>query len=617
MPKKKTGATDTLALLVGWVDDAETASADARSNSERDRDYYDGIQLTSSELAELARRGQPPIVINRIKRKVAFLTGLEKQQRTDPRGFARNPEQDEEAADAATDSIRFVLDNNDFDVTRSKVWENLLIEGMGGCEVGVQMKARGAEIFIKRWAWDRIGYDPHSSAPDFSDARYTYGILWMDVDTARHRFPSKEAQSAITATVGMSNADETYDDKPRSWVDNRGSRVKIAQMYYKRGSTWHSAVFTRGGIISGGPVPYLDEDGDNWNPMILASAYVNRDNDRYGAVREMISPSDEINKRRSKLLHQLTMRQTIGEAGAVADVRKAKQELAKPDGHVEVTPNMRFEIVPNNDQIAGQASLLSEAKAEIDLMGPNASLSGKKEGNESGRAILAQQQGGIMEIADLMDTLRQWNKRVYQRVWLLIRQYWTEEKWVRVTDNEDNAKFVAINQPITLMDQLKMDMEAQKVPPRQIEAEIAEFRATDPRAQIQVGVRNKLAELEVDIVIEDAPDTVTIQAEQFDQIVGLAQAGVVFPPEVYIRASQLRNKEELINQLKGGTDPEQVQAAQEQEQAATDAAKQSFQLEMAKKSAEVEKTAAQTSQIKADAMKKVTETAALATGRQA
>jgi len=70
----------------------------------------------------------------------------------------------------------------------------------------------------------------------------------------------------------------------------------------------------------------------------------------------------------------------------------------------------------------------------------------------------------------------------------------------------------------------------------------------------------------MDIIIEEAPDTITIQQEQFDQIATMVQAGVAFPPDVIIEASSLRNKKELVEKMNGGGEltPEEQQAAKAQ-----------------------------------------------------
>lgn len=90
----------------------------------------------------------------------------------------------------------------------------------------------------------------------------------------------------------------------------------------------------------------------------------------------------------------------------------------------------------------------------------------------------------------------------------------------------------------------------------------------------------------VDIIIEDAPDSVTIQAEQFDLLIQAYQANPqAIPFEVIIRAMpNLRNKDELIEMMKG--DPQQAQQQQAIQQ-------QGIALEFDSKAAEIEKDRAQ------------------------
>ena len=82
---------DMLTKLVGYYENFVDHTEDARQLSERDRDYYDGKQWTDEEIETLQKRGQPAIVVNRIKPKVDFLLGVERQQRTMPKAFPRTP----------------------------------------------------------------------------------------------------------------------------------------------------------------------------------------------------------------------------------------------------------------------------------------------------------------------------------------------------------------------------------------------------------------------------------------------------------------------------------------------------------------------------------------------
>jgi hypothetical protein len=80
--------------------------------------------------------------------------------------------------------------------------------------------------------------------------------------------------------------------------------------------------------------------------------------------------------------------------------------------------------------------------------------------------------------------------------------------------------------------------------------------AGDPRLQQVVRVKNDVAKLDVDIVLEEGPDIATLQIEQFEALAGLAKAGLPIDPVSLIQASNLRNKDQIIERMKsGGRDP--------------------------------------------------------------
>lgn len=589
--------------LVSWVEDAEEASDSARKLAERDRDYYDGKQLTSAEKAELRKRGQPDVVINRIKPKIDFLSGFEANNRTNPRAFPRTPN-DEDASEAATDALRFEKDQLDLDQHFSAVWQNMLIDGFGGVELTIEEKQDGSkELGVVHWEWDRLFYDPHSRRLDFSDARYLGGYVWLDEEDALDMADTEEGKDAVRQTINEASITQTYDDRPRwkTWVSGKvRKRVRIVQMYHKERGQWMYCIFTKAGKLASYPVPFVDQDGQSWCPLMLQGAYVDRDNDRYGLVRIMIDVQDEINKRRSKALHRLTMQKILTERGAVEDIDATKLELAKSDALIEINPGFRFELLGKAEEFAGELQLLQESKNEIEQMGPNASMQGKDGDAPSGRAILANQQSGQTEISMLLDRHRHLKRRVYQRIWDLIRQYKDQQWWVRVTDTEKNVKFVGFNRPVTVKEELAKSLEAKGMPPPQIEQTIAQIEQ-DPMqgptlAQV-IRTENNPTEMFMDITIEEVPDAANVQEEQFQALIQLAPA-VTFPPTVYLKASSLRNKEELLQELEGAQkSPEQ--AAMDQEIMALNLKKATAEVE--KLMADVDKTEAETIKIKVEA----------------
>lgn len=528
--------------LVRMFEESEDASLDARKDAERDRDYVDSKQLTDDELAVLAKRGQPPQIDNRIKTKIDYLVGLEKQQRVDPKALPRTPLHEADA-DSATEALRYVAETELFDNKRSGVWRNMLVEGAGGISVSVENDYNG-ELCVKlrRIPWDRMFYDPCSAESDFSDAGYLGVVVWMDYADALAQYPDgKEALDVTMASVAHT---DTYDDKPKFnvWADKKRKRVRICKMWIKRNNEWHFAEFTKGGILKAGPSPYKTDKGESDCELFFQSAYVDRDNNRYGLVREMITVQDGINKRLSKSLHLLNATQIIALDGAVDDVEKARAEAARPDMFLKINPvapggvNEAIKIETRTDLAAAHMQLLQEAKNSIDLKGPNATAMGDKaQGSAaaSGKAIIASQQGGMISLGDLLDNLRHLDRRVFRAVWARIRQFWTAEKWIRVTDDEQNIKWVGLNVDPMKMQQVQM---------------MAQQNPQD--AQQIAGMVQSVAELDCDIIIDEVPDVIASQ-EQFANLVELKKYDVnnELPFRALVVASSIKDKQKMLEEM--------------------------------------------------------------------
>ena len=573
--------------LVRKFDASQDASQDARTEAERARDYYDGRQLTPDQIAALKKRKQPIVIENLIRPKIDYLCGLERQTRTDPKAYPRTA-MHEDDANAVTDALRYVTEDQDFAIKRSAVFNQMLIEGFGGVEVIAEQVRNGIDPAIKLIDWDRLFADPHSCRPDFSDATYLGFVTWMDIEEAKRRWPGKEAVLDATFQAGASSIDETYDDKPKwkTWVDTNRKRVRIVTIYDRSRGQWERCVYTLSGELEEcAPSPFLDENGQPECALILQSAYVDRDNDRYGIVRDFIPLQDEVNKRRSKALHLFNSRQVRVSPAAALSPDRARLELTRPDG-VLVAEQGDVEIIGTGDMAAGQFNLLAEAKQAIQTVGPNATMQGKGGQDQSGRAILALQQGGMTEMAPILDALRHFNVRVYRSIWNRIRQFWTGERWVRVTDDEKNLRFVGIN---TTQGNLAAVKVREALKAGQIDQQQAMMFAqqiqNDP-AMMQPA--NAIAELDVDIEIDEVADTPTLQMEQFDQLTKLIPAA----PQPYIptmfrlmiEASSLRNKDKLLKIADQMEQPQQPDPMQQQ----------MMQLQMQGAVAEVEKTQSET-----------------------
>ena len=537
---------------------------EARDRSALARDYYDGKQWTREEIATLKQRGQAPIVFNRIKRKVDSILGVERNRRTDPKAYPRTPK-DEQSADIVTQALRFVSDQTRLNNIFSGAFECGMIEGAGACEV---IMDGPEDIKVNLIPWDEFIFDPRSSRHDFSDARYLGVLKWMDADDAVALYPdkAKEIEASITGAEKAFVADQSVEDKPSSgtWIDRKRRRVQVCQLYYKQGAEHMYAVVVGGVLIMDGPSYYRDEKGKTVCPIEAFSAYVDRENARYGVVADMRGPQDEINHRRSKAVHFLHSRRVMAQQGAVADVAQAKREIARPDGWVEVVDPQAVQVLDTAQETTGNLNMLQEAKAEIDLLGPNNALQGKGTEDQSGRAIIAQQQAGLAELAPLYDRFNDFKLRVYRATWARIKQFWKAPKWIRITDDQQATQFIGLNQ----------------------------VEGIDPMT-MQPQVSNPVAQMDVDVILETGPDTVTLQSEEFEQLAQILPQLAALPPPyalALIEASSLpAQRKKKMQDLIGGQGQQQDPEAMMMQKRAAEAEISGKEAEVGLKQAQARK----------------------------
>lgn len=559
--KTKTTKEDDHALVLQQFVDAEDSTISSRDEAVNARRYYDGHQWTDEEVAELEKRGQPVITDNKIKDKIEYLLGLERKTRADPKAYPRNNPSDEPAAEAATDALRYVADDNLFHYVRSDLAENMFVEGPASCEIVVDKAKRygkrGAiKVCVRHIRWDRAYADPHSFKCDYSDASFKGFITWMDYEEAKANEKWADRVDKIEACFeAQSSQSQATDDKPRFVVNTSNrKRVQVFTHYYRKNGVWYYCVFVKGGFLED-PVksPYEDEHGEPDCPIEMQAMYRDgEDGSPYGAIRRYKDLQDDWNKRRSKSLHLLNTNQVEGERGAFEDIEETRREAARPDGVVLRTPGMLGQINRGLDLAQGHIQLMQLTGQALDATGPNAALAGQS-GNISGRAKQLDQQGGSIAIDKPFDSIRYLTLRIYRHIWNRIVQYWDEETWIRVRDDEQ-LKFVALNRRRMRGDIIAEELKTAQIPDEE-KAAILQMVAANPIYQQEI-VQNNVAEMDVDITIDESPDVVTLQQEQFANLVDLAKSGAVqIPAKALIEASSLRNKRKIMDSMNGGNDP--------------------------------------------------------------
>jgi len=212
-----------------------------------------------------------------------------------------------------------------------------------------------------------------------------------------------------------------------------------------------------------------------------------------------------------------------------------------------------FGTIPQDGAQQGQFELYMDSKQEMAATAHQANLQeANQQGALSGRAIQRLQQSDTIEINRQYNRLRNFELNVIRQVWARIKQFWPKEKWIRIVDDQEALRWVGFNIEMTVQEVLeeKINDESEELHVRKMAAQqfTQMIQNEDPALQEIVEVRNPIAELDVDLILDQSFDVINMEEEQFQMLAQFAQSGDVDFLDL-VEVSQLRGKEELIEKV--------------------------------------------------------------------
>lgn len=605
--KPKNPKAITAAKVWGYYWEGRDLSSKFRQEAQIDANYYDNEQWTEEEKNELKDRGQPPIVINRIKPVIDLVIGTQAKARVD---FSARPRKSAYVLDAgiATECLKYVMDQNDGEFVVSGVFKTQIKAGWQWVEICKNPDPLKELIQIVAIPRNDLIWDPLAKEFDRGDGKYFIRAKWLELEDAIALFPKwKEQLEKAVSTEEVETFRETpyhgTEDQPdrpgvtkwegsvitsAEWVDKTRKRVKLIECWYKTPKeTWFvendqtgdveeldpdkimQVLATPGAkltkkvirkvrfcIVAGNnvlqdvPSPHRH----NEYPFVPFWCFIkDKDNSPYGMIRQRRDPQDEVNKRRSKAMHLMNSRQLIATTNAIDqkqnDWKKVASQVNDPEAVIlldAMAQNPKFEIVSPAALVDAQYKFEQEAKQDIEEMGVNRELQGLESNASSGRAIIARQVQGNMMIGEPFENYRRSRQMLGQRIWSMIQQHWTKPKVIRITDKLGNHNFITLNEPID---------------GREINESLAG----------KIFIRNDITRAKVDIVIDEQAFNATIRESLSNQMFELISK---LPPEVglllldeAIDLLDLPNKDRLLAKISQaqGVMADQAKVKQENE----------------------------------------------------
>jgi hypothetical protein len=566
-----------------------------RREADRAADYYDGNQLNDETVTTLQERGQPPLVTNLIKPTIDTVLGMEAKTRTD---WRVRPEDDEVCDDDLAEALSIKLKHAEIesraDRAVSDAYGAQLKAGLGWVEVAKEHDPFRCPYRVKYIHRREIFWDWRAEQPDLSDARYLIRRRWVDLEHAIALMPQYADLFRMT-TSGWANFDPLLEQDTRlvqsweierdtrlsaaDWRDIQRERICLYEIWYRKWVRGYLMTLPNGrriepdfdnprhaeAIVSGyatvrsatfqkvrlawytGPHFLYDVPSPYQHGMFPYVPFFGYREDLtnvpYGLVRSMISPQDEINARKSKMLWSLNSRRVIVDADAIVDHGKAAEEVARPDAYIILNPNRKpqsqFKVEPGSELVAQQFQVMQEAKLEIaESSGIHKSMQGQQSGATSGLAINSLVEQGLNTLAEINDNYRYSRRIVGEMLFDLVRQNLAQGPARVVIGQGKQRKVIPLNTP-----------------------------AVDEETGQQT-ILNDVSKVRAKVVLDDIPSTPTYRTQQFMMLTEVTKS---LPPELQaqvidfvVEATDLPKRHQIADRLRsaiGIQSPEQQEAA--------------------------------------------------------
>lgn len=616
-----------------------------RAEAARELDYYDGNQLDQKTLARMEELGMPPIIVNLIAPTINAVIGLEARTRSDPlvRGEA---EQHVDAAEALNEKLKEATRLARLNRATSDAFGYQSKIGIGWVEVSKSSDPFQYPYRVKQVSHKEMWWDWRAREPDLSDARFVVRRRWYDADELAGHFPKHKA--VINQAISMRPAWEGLDDNPswglarswdieqstslqdEEWRDTERHRLALYEVWYKVfEDVWvldlpdgRVVEFDRSddmqvqavaaGIVRVrkarthrvrvayylGPHQLADEATPyrhNRFPYVPFFGYrEDRSGAPYGLIRPMKSPQEEVNARRTKMLHILSSRRVTADADAVEDHKAAADEVARSDAYIILNENRRnadgFKVGSDEGLNRQQYELMIEAKGNVqEASGLFQEFMGRAQGTgQSGEAIKNLIEQGQQVLGEIMDNYREARRQSAELLLSMIVEDLGKQDDVQVAFEKATGekKNVLLNHP-------------------EVDELGNEYRSND------------VTKLRMQVALDETPSSLTYRQQTLQRMMEITEAlpedlqrAVI---DMVVSQSDLPNRNEMVERIRavtgvggGQADPDDPEAAnrqameQQQAEMAQQMEMQSAQLELAKQQAEIAEREAKVAKMEAE-----------------
>lgn len=612
-------------------------------------DYYDGNQLDPEVMQMLRDRGMGELINNLIKPTVDAVLGMEAKTRTDWR-VAADADEGQPVAEALSAKLHETERESRADRACSDAYAGEIKAGLAWVEV-----SRNSDPFkyphrVVALHRREIYWDWRAREADTLDGRYLIRKRWFDADEVPLYFPGKKAliEAAGSGWQGThywldkqvegTNLAQFYEQELRStveemeWRDLVRRRLCLHETWYRTLHRGHVLRFPDGRVVEMNldnpvhavavakgalrPEPALYSKWGmaiflgphklvDTTPFAKRHCYVpfwgyreDMTGVPYGLIRSMLSPQDEVNARRQKMMWLLSARRLVADSDAidkkVNSIEQVLDELNRPDAAVFLNAGRNnknadaFRVESMGEMARQQFEVMLSAEDAIQkVAGIFNAMLGRDAKAESGIAMNTLVEQGATVLAEINDNYRFSRRQVGEMLVEQIVEDLAGQEVAVMAGEGAGRKKIFLNQPT--VDQ-----------------------ATGTRY-----LKNDVRRVPVKVALEDVPQTPAYRAQQFQLLTETVRAmpeniQAVLAPYM-MEASDLPKRQAMADDVRKAlgiqtkpvesmTDEEKV-AYEEQQKSVMEIAelnKRAAQAEVALKEGQAKKASVEAEQIVAE-----------------
>lgn len=584
----------------------------------RCEDFFAGLQWDKADLAALRMQKRPAMTINKIISTISNVMGEQIFNRVQIAFKPRNEGATAEVADALTKVFSQINDNNQLDWVRSDIFADGIITSRGFYDVRLGFgDSLMGEVHISQLNPKNVLVDPDADEYDPDMWGDVIVTKWLTPDDIELLY-SKE-QADLLRSRGDSYFPYGFDSIERSrdrfgtnypsvggdWnspSDDRVARnIRVIERQWRKLKMCKFFVDLKTGDMR--EVPYSwDRDRiaktveeakggitvikkqtrkirwtviadsvvlhDDWSPYkhftVVPYFPFFRRGRTIGLVENLLGPQEILNKVSSQELHVVNTAANSGwkvKTGALTNmsVEELEQRGAQTGLVIEVNDMEGIDKINPNQVPTGLDRISGKTEEHIKtISGVPDYATGFAREDVAAKSVVANQKASQKNMAKVIDNLNRTDFILARNVLDLVQEFYTEERLIYITS-----------------DRLTGDREAMTV------------NQVTPEGRIA----NDLTLGEYIVVVTNQPERDTFEDSQFEQALGLHEKGIPIPPEVIINNSRLKDKAEIVKQMRGDQESPEAQFRQ--------------QLALRKEHAETALIEANTARQRADAAYKV------------